>query len=338
MADVARQLNVSPATVSYVLNGREGTLVSDRTRERVLEMAQQMGYRPNRAAQVLAGKRSNVIELCVNGFNPAFYGQVIHAFQNQFVANPYQLRIVNPDYTREGDWPFVGNDWPMDGLIISDAYFPESIAPSLAYPGAHIVSKLGVPIVSTGIFAITDIDYVRVDLVPAIEAALRHLAANCKRIAYVSLWPAHTEAENSDPRYPAYQRIVREFGLKEELIVTYDSRDVPLREFTRATVRKYIEENGCPDGIFCYNDERAIATLAAVRDLGLKVPEDVRLIGCDGIEENTYHNPPLSTIQYPFDEVARLAWEFLNRRIEEPEIPMQSATLQAELVLRESSG
>ncbi|BCM93576.1 catabolite control protein A [Abditibacteriota bacterium] len=338
MADVARELSVSPATVSYVLNGREGTLVSDRTRERVLEMAQQMGYRPNRAAQVLAGKRSNVVELCVNGFHPAFNGQVIRAFQNQFVANPYQLRIVNPDYAREEDWPFVGNDWPMDGLIISDAYFPESIVPSLVQPDAPIVSKLGVPIVSTGIYAITNIDFVRVDLSPAIEAALRHLAAHGNRIAYVSLWPAHTESENSDQRYPVYQRVLREFGLKEEMIVTYASPAMSLRECTRVAVRDYIAQHGCPDGIFCFNDERAIATLAALRDLGLKVPQDVRLIGCDGIEETTYHYPPISTIQYPFDEVALLAWDFLSRRIEQPDLPLQSATLHAELVLRESSG
>lgn len=338
MADVARELNVSPATVSYVLNGREGSIVSDQTRERVMDMAQQMGYRPNRVAQVLAGKRSNVVELCVNGFLPAFYGQVIRAFQNQFAHNPYQLRIVNPDYAREETWPFVGNDWPMDGLIISDAYFPESLEPSLVQPTVPIVSKIGVPIVSTGIYAITNIDSVRVDLAPAIEAALRHLARYGKRIAYVALWPAHTEAENSDVRYPVYRRVMREFGIEEELIVTYAPRDISLREYTRATVRDHIERNGCPDGIFCFNDERAIATLSALRDLGLRVPDDVRLIGCDGIEEGAYHAPPLSTIQYPFDEVARLAWEFLKRRIEEPDIPLQSAALQAELILRESSG
>lgn len=329
MADVARELNVSQATVSYVLNGRGGNLVGERTRERVLQMAQQMGYRPNRAAQSLAGKSSNVIELCINSFSPAYYAQVLQAFYLQMASTTYQLHVVNPSNTSEKEWDSVGSDWPMDGLIIADTHVPDSAISTLI--------QSGVPVVAAGIYARTYIDQVQVDVASAVSEAVHHMASRGKRVAYVSLWPAEHFASNVDPRYPAYNRVMREFGLQEELIVTSETPGIPLRQSTRALVRDYIIHNGAPDGIFCFNDERAIGTLAALRDLSLKVPEDVMLIGCDGIEETAYHSPSISTIQYPYDEMARLTWEFLRYRIEEPNAPLKNTTLTAELVLRDSS-
>lgn len=328
MTDIARRLNVSQATVSYVLSGREGGLVGERTRQRVLEAAQEMGYRRNRAAQALSGHGSDLIELCVNGFHPAFYARVLDAFAQQLRATPYQLHIVNPLSGSQKGWAASDSDWPVDGVILFDVHLPDSALPAL--------QQRAVPVVSTGIYPSLTVDNVFVNLTPALMEGLRHIAAQSRRVAYVSAWPTHGP-EVPDPRYPAYRQVMREAQLQEEVIVTPEQANSGLRASVREIMREYVTQNGAPDAIFCFNDERAIATLAALRDLHLRVPEDVLLLGCDNIEETAYHDPAISTIQFPFGETARQSWQFLKNRIDEPDLPRQSATLQAQLLLRESS-
>ncbi len=141
----------------------------------------------------------------------------------------------------------------------------------------------------------------------------------------------------ADPRYHAYQAAMQEANLPEEIIVSPDGTNPETRALARETVRDYVTKNGYPNAILCFNDERAIAALTALRDLKLRVPQDVLLIGCDGIEDTLYHNPALSTIEYPIEETVRLASVFVAAHLKEPEAPLQSATLTARLLLRESS-
>ena len=329
MADIARQLGVSRATVSYVLNERESELISSVTRERILGAAREMGYRRNRAAQALAGQRSYLIELCVHGFYPAFYAYALEEFERHIAPTPYQLHIVKPNHWNAKKWEHYDGGWPVDGVIILDA--------RLSDEALSIVEERGVPIVGTGIFPAARFDYVKVDMLEALLAAMRHLAAQTSRIVFVSAWNIEHAATSPDPRYMAYHRIMQEFNLQDEVIVAPDKNGLETRAATREIVRDYVQKKGCPDAIFCFNDERAIAALAALRDLNFRVPQDVKIIGCDGIEEMLYHNPTLSTIEYPIEETARLTWQFLQNRLENPDLPQQSATLTARLALRESS-
>jgi LacI family transcriptional regulator len=324
MADVARQLKISQATVSYVLSGRKSGTVSEATRERVLEMARQMGYQPNRAAQALAGGGLPIIELSVMGFFPSFYSHVLEAFSEELYPTEYELHIV--DSIASGKSNQSKSYWPVAG-IITDI--------SLSDDRLTALQRRGCPVISVGPYARTEIDHVKVEFASALQKGLRHLMEGCRRVAFVSLWsPANSE---EDLRYYAYRQLVEEIGIEEEVILAPRSGVPSLRYETRNKVKQYIAKSGCPDAFFCFNDERAIATLAALRDLGIRVPQDVRLLGCDGIEETEYQFPTISTIQYPFQEVARRAWEFLQHRIEYPDGPIQSAIITPELLIRESS-
>lgn len=329
MEDVARYLGVSRTTVSYVLNESENTFISQATRERVLTAAHELGYRRNRAAQILRGGRSHIIELCVHAFYPAFYAQALQIFKQQLHPTPYQLHIVSPDEWNENAWKEVDGDWPVDGIIIFDVQVPDAVKTAL--------KQRGVPIVRIGTNPDTNTEHVKVDLVPALGEAMRFLARRGSRVAYLSPWPVEAALKRRDSRYPTYQAVMREAKLPEEIIVAPEQHGLETRAFAREIMHDYVTKNGHPDAIFCFNDERAIAALAALRDLKLRVPEDVTLIGCDGIEDTAYHSPALSTIEYPVEETVRLAWQFLQHRIETPNAPLQRATLEARLVLRESS-
>jgi DNA-binding LacI/PurR family transcriptional regulator len=334
MMDIARHLNISQAMVSYVLSGRSSGKVNEQTRQRVLDAAQEMGYRRNRAAQALAGHGSHVIEFYVGGFHPAYFAQVLDAFNRELHSSSYELQIINPAFSSDEEWAQSKGDWPVDG-VITDVRVPELMLSSLR--------QREIPVVSVGIFAHNQIDHVFVDLAPALTQGLRQLAANSRRVAFVSMWPAYSWSEypgagyRPDVRYPVYSRVMKEAGLSEELIVVQDTDTTSQRAMAREVLRDYIAQHGCPDAFFCFNDERAIGTLAALRDLGLRVPDDTRVLGCDGIEDTQYQSPALSTVQYPFREVAHLSWQFLQHRMKQPEAPLQSATLAAQLVSRESS-
>jgi LacI family transcriptional regulator len=106
----------------------------------------------------------------------------------------------------------------------------------------------------------------------------------------------------------------------------------------RRHLRAYAESNVLPDAIFCHNDDAAIAAYRALCDIGAQVPGDVALIGCDGIEDTEYLATPLTTIAQPYEDLTKYAWQFLKRRIDEPDASPQEVTLNAALVIRESSG
>ena len=100
---------------------------------------------------------------------------------------------------------------------------------------------------------------------------------------------------------------------------------------------EYIREHGCPEAIFCRNDHMALGAYRALRDHGKRVPEDVAIVGCDGIPEAKYLDAPLTTIEQPLAEMCALGWKFLKQRIENPELPQQAAVLMSDLVVRKSS-
>jgi DNA-binding LacI/PurR family transcriptional regulator len=328
MTDIARRLQISQATVSYVLNGRKNGTVSEEVRSRVLMTAREMGYRPNRVAQALKGSPTFRIELFVHGYYPAYYARALFEFENQVRPSRYRLNVTDSSHWTGDDWKNVDSGWPIDGGIIFDAAIPEE--------AVTLLSQSHVPLVSLGVVPHTTLDHIRIDLQPALSEAMRHLAARGGRVAYLSNFPPDA-TQFSDPRLTAYREVMRESSLPEEFILTPDLSGDGTRARARETVSDYIKEHGCPNAIFCFNDERAIGTLAAVRDLGYRVPEDVLLIGLDGIDETAYHSPQLSTINYPIAEGARLSWQFLQHRIENPDAPLQSATLTAQLIFRESS-
>jgi LacI family transcriptional regulator len=94
---------------------------------------------------------------------------------------------------------------------------------------------------------------------------------------------------------------------------------------------------GGVDALFCNNDDLALGAYRGLREAGLRVPDDVMLVGCDGIEDMQFLEQPLTTIAIPVEEMCALAWRFLRRRIENPDTPLQHALLQPTLVVRESS-
>ena len=159
--------------------------------------------------------------------------------------------------------------------------------------------------------------------------AVRHLITNGRRrIAYIS-------TPIQDGRNRGYTAAMREAGLKTELIAMEAGPN--LRSRSRHFISQYAREHGCPEGIFCQNDDVAIGVCRGLRDMEFRVPEDAAVVGCDAIEDTEYLECPITTISYPVDEMCATAWKFLQNRIENPRCLPQRTVFPSTLVIRASS-
>jgi len=130
-----------------------------------------------------------------------------------------------------------------------------------------------------------------------------------------------------------YKLLMEEIGQPVEFIITPQET----RQAVGPSLKEHIRKHGHPDGLFCFNDNMAIGALRALRDLDLRIPQDVALIGCDGIDDSAYLDPSLTTIAQPLEEMCEIAWSFLEARMKNPDLPVQQATLYPTLEIRGSS-
>ena len=321
LKDVAEAAGASAATVSYVLNNSPKA-ISAETRARVLQAARDLGYQPNLAARTLAARHSQTVALWIANAHAPFFAEVIHAFQQQARAGGYEIIIRemagDPSQMRNGL-----SGWPVDGI--------------LAFQGAAYVHAFlkanpspAVPFVSLGAYHEDCSDFVAIDLSAGTRDAVRHLLTQRRRVAFL-LPEGGTVA--GEARHAAYHAAMTEAGLPPEVITVPNKQRAEVRQ----ALKDYIVRHGCPEGLFCYNDDMALGAYRGLCDLGLRVPDQVALVGCDGIEDTEYLEHPLSTIVQPVEEMCRLGWQFLQNRMREPALAAQRVTVTPRLLVRDSS-
>ena len=331
--EIAAHLKITPTAVSYALNGRTEK-VSAATRQRVLEAARTMGYQPHTAAQALRTGRHHAVLVLIRTPQSPYYAEIMHYLVQQILAHPYQV-ILQRAARPEDECLSL----PLDPANISalhtgvDGYFlvdaPQTTA---ALRKSQAERPRPKPVISLGTFHDSEGDFVGIDLAQGTREAVLHLLRlGCRRVAY--LIDAGTYSMN-EARRAAYVSAMEEAGLVPELLVAPEQSRTAACHFTR----DYFFSKDGPDGLLCVNDEMAMGAHRALWDLGLRVPEDIALVGCDGIPEAEYARPSLSTIIQPIEEMCRMAWEFLERRLEHPNLPPQQALLAAKLSIRASSG
>ena len=326
LKDIATRAGVSAMTVSVVLSGRsKNVFVSEATRQRVLALAQEMGYRPNSAARALATGRTYLVEFWAQSVSNPYFNAVYHLARRELQSYGLAVSLVElvgraapsdplPSCSADGLLVF---DWPIGGQKLREML--------TANRSSHL------PFVSMGCYRVEEADYVGVDLYTGTLEAVQHLlSAGCRRIAHLVDRASHYESE---PRRRAYALAVDQAAQEPEYVIAPDAS----RASARQALREHVRTRGCPEGLFCHNDILAVGAYRGLCELGLRVPDDIALVGCDGIEEIEYLERPLSTLVQPAQEMCRRACRFLHERINDPSLPPQQALLKAELVIRASS-
>jgi LacI family transcriptional regulator len=326
IAELAARLNLSKGAVSRILN-HKGEAFSEETRRRVFALADEVGYRPHPVARALATGRTGFIGLWVADLLTSYHAHVAHQMEDHLERHGYQVFITL--YGKAGWDP--DNRTPAAMPVVADGIIAHEVPPFM-WPRLFGNLPGRLPIVTTGAWHANEaVDYVGIDLGPASVEAVRHLVlSGRRRIAYMT---DHLPIPGSDVRYESYNGVLGESGVPVEYIETGKDR----RAVVRAAARAYFEANGCPEAIFCHNDDTAIAAYRAVCDVGMRVPDDVALIGCDGIEDAEYLPTPISTIVQPLGEMCETAARFLERRLNDRDAPPQRVILQPTFVPRASS-
>lgn len=306
-------------TVSDALNDTRS--VAPATRERVKEIAKSLNYIPNSAARALVTGRTDVIAILSGGMNEPYYANMVHSLEKHLTGDQYKLLLLRTAHEVKDLVNATGNT-AVDGAIAIDMYDLVD----------EFRSHSQVPCVSIGTIRRSFVDQVIVDLGMGVQEAVGlMLAAGRKRIAYIGKADRAHLAEATEVRASAYLNALGSAPQSPEVI---DVSGVPALMRTQFTA--YVEQNGCPDALLCQNDDIAMCAYRVIKDAGYSIPEDVLLVGCDGQLHMEYFDPPLSTIVQPMEEICTTAWQFLKRRMAQPNLPLQEATLRGSLVVRDS--
>lgn len=330
MKDIARDLGVSVITVSKVL--RDHSDISDQTKERVLKRIREVNYRPNLAARALVTGRTHLIGLIVPDLIHPFFGQVAKGLSNVLRGHGYSLVISSSEEDAE-----LEKD-EIDHLLARrvDALILASTQPSPA--GFRRIEEHNVPYVlidrrfddfRTHFVGVHD------DLVG--YAATKHLLENGRReIAHIR----GEETSTAAGRLAGFERAMAEWGLvpRREFVVRGHGADDLAEATGRDAMNHLLAQDPRPDAVFCYNDPVALGAMQAVLEAGLRVPDDVAIVGSGNVNYSSLLRVPLSTVDQKSTELGQRAAELVLRLIESEEPPPpEEILLEPELVVRNSS-
>lgn len=316
-------------TVSNVINDHPNVRPS--TREKVLQAMTRLDYRVNVAARNLRKGRTGIIGLAVPEVNSPYYGRLAAAIIA--AAERRDLRVsIEQTASRENelDALSLSRNHLYDGLILTAAGMSQADAERL---------KVEHPVVVLGdrIFG-GPVDHVAMPNLEAARAATSHLIERgCRRIVF--LCGALKEVDTSSFRLTGYRQALESAGLPVDRALIQQVDLLGMREGAQRA-REMTERGLDFDGVFCITDSLAMGVLRGLADVGIRVPEQVKVIGFDNVSASEFFIPSLSTVDPDHDGMAERAVDLLIRRIEqtEPSTPHQDYVGDFALVVRESTG
>ena len=324
MAEVAQRAGVSAQTVSRVTNG--GALVSADTAERVHRAIAELGYRPNATARALKARRSNVVGIITS--DTTLYGpsSLLLSTERAVRAAGYFVALSTVSTaTRElvVDAANRMQEQGVEGLIVLCSVAGE--LPPLS------VEDVDVPTVLSWHSEGGSLPAVGLDQITAARAAVAYLLdLGHRAVVHVSGPPTDPA---SAPREEGWRLALQEHHRPAEQPFTGDwsassGYDAGLR----------IAERDDITAVFAANDQMALGVIRALTEAGRNIPGDVSVVGFDDLPDAAYFSPPLTTVHQDFPRMGSQFVETLRRQLDHPDVPARSSQLQAQLVIRRSSG
>lgn len=323
--DVARRAGVSIATVSRVVSGSQH--VSLTTSARVNAAIQELGYMPNPIARQLAGQRTNTIGLVVDEIVGDFFQPMLRGIERACSNNGYDLLIHSRRMSRRsGSYP-VG-EHNTDGMIVFSNSLPEDELRRMHAAGYPVVLMHQTPPPDISIPCVT---------IENKSGARRMVDYLIEQRGYTRIAFLRGPDGNEDSRW-------RELGYRESLFahgIEVDEQLIGYGGFEEAqahhTVTQWIRQGRRPRVIFAADDDSAVGVMFALKEAGLRVPDDVAVVGFDDIRLGAYLTPPLTTVRAPIERVSQVAVERLLQVIKTGSAEPLTL-LPTELIIRESCG
>lgn len=322
-ADVARKAGVSQPTVSLILSKNPNARVAKATRARVLAVAQELGYRPNRLAQGLVHQRSFALGVIVPGFANPVYANIVSGAEKVASEAGYAVLLCETEQLHAEQHLQALVDRQVDGVVIAGVDASNLPAAELARLNVVLVNQP-----SDGHAAVAS------DSHAAGHIAARHLLdLGHKRIAFIG----------PSTSLPAFR--LRERGFAEELRAAgitptsdyWQRADVTVAAGA-AAMMALIELSIPPTAVFCATDIIALGAHKAASRAGLRLGSDLSIAGCDDIEMSTLVTPELTSIRTPQRELGARAVRLLIQRLNDDELDAKVQMLPVKLVKRASTG
>jgi DNA-binding LacI/PurR family transcriptional regulator len=331
LRDVAERAGVSIRTVSNVVNGYAH--VAAETRQRVEKAVAELGYRPNLLARNLKRGRTGMLALVVPELDVPYFSELARAVIAEARQYGYTVVIDQTDGEPDRERELI-----MGGA--SAARFDGVILSPLSLSQADLAQRDGSdPLVLLGErIAESPYDHVAIDNVAAAFSATEHLLGLGRtRIAAVGNQPYDT-GETAQLRTRGYRDAHAAHGVPVDESLIVATHRFHLSDGAEAMAALLDHTDGPPEAVFCYNDLLALGAIRTLLTRGLRVPEDVAVVGFDDIETGRYNTPTLTTISPDKTQIAQLAVERITRRLDDaPEDPPVELWAPHQLVVREST-
>ena len=324
--DIAREAGVSTATVSHVINNTK--YVSDETREKVQRAIDEFNYHPNAHAQMLALGRSNMIGLLVSDISNPFFPEIIKSIEAAVFAAGYNLILLNTNYEPERALDYVRRLLQMKvaGMILMIAEFDSSLIDEFKNKKTSVVfHDLGV--VGEGMSNII------LDYAVGIDEAVRHLCAL-----------GHSKIVHIAGSHEIYSAGVRQQAFVDAMKKCFpDGPELKIYEGDfrfeggRHAANKILSEPELPTAIVVANDLMALGAMQEFKAAGLRIPQDISIVGFDDISFASLSEPALTTVCSPRVEIGRRAFEALARTMEKPHRQGLEIRIPTHLIERNST-
>lgn len=330
LRDVAERAQVSMRTVSNVVSGY--THVSERMRAKVLAAIDELDYRPNPVARTLRTGRTGTLALVVPEIDVPYFSELARDVIGAAAEVGYRVMIDQTGHDHERERQLLtGEDRSMlfDGVLFSPLVTKSELL------DMHPTSTM--PLILLGEHDFDGrYDHVAIDNWAAARDAVAHLiATGHTRIAAIGSQPLEEYATPLQ-RSAGYEAALTEAGLAVRAEYSITAAHYSRSDGYRAA-QQLIALDDRPDAIFCFSDLLAIGAMRAVFDAGLRVPEDLAVIGIDDVEEGRFTRPSLSTISLDIPFIARESVRRILERIENPELDAMEIVASHKVIAREST-
>lgn len=328
ITDVACQAGVSKSTVSHVINHTR--YVEPQTSAKVLAAIETLGYRPSGIARSLVSKRTRTAGLLISDVGNPFYHEVIMGVEDIALANGYSVFLCNTSYDLERGMKFIQSliDKSVDGVLFMTSCM------SLDMIEEVTKNQIKAVVLDWGNSHVHEIaSTITLDFKSGISAAVAHLVSlGHRRIAHVSgplyLWTAQA-------RRQAFLEALAENGLDPQQASIVEG-DLRIEGGTRS-FQELQRSQAHPTAILAANDLTALGVLWEARNVGLRLPEDLSIVGLDDIDLASKVTPALTTIALPRFEAGQLAMQIMLSMLGTPTPQLYSQSIPTRLVIRDST-
>jgi LacI family sucrose operon transcriptional repressor len=322
LKDVAEKCGVTVTTVSRMLNGRG--YVSEKTKKKIMQAMKELNYQPNEFARALSLKRSSFIGLIVPSASNMYFSKVIDCVEHYVSKNGYKLLLCvsNLEPKKEIEYFDMLNANKVAGVII--ASHTQDIDKNIAI-NAPVISIDRV--ISPRIPSICSDNYQG-----GVLAATHLIEKGCKKLAHVS-GSIHLNMD-ANKRYYGFKEVCEEKGIPYVLIDATEEQFQSMRY--EAVIEMLLKKHADIDGIFTSNDIIAAQAITICNKQGIKVPDQIKIVGYDDINLCTLYNPTITTIRQSVNDICRYAVESIIFKSDNKTIP-SSIVFPVTLIERETT-